>query len=158
VAITDDMLEAAVRAGEFNDPASESFLIHALSERRDAIARTYLNAVNPIADPALGSDGTLTFRNAAVDAGVATSPAGYRATWFAFDNTVGTTRLIAATSGKTTRLEAPAALPTQPGAFIKIELSSIGASHPSWETPVDAYFRLTAGTWQLVGFARIPEA
>src|SRR4029453_12625477 len=71
VALTTDLLRAAVRAGDFRDPASEEFLVTALAERRDAIARTYLSGINPIADPALGKDLALTFRNAAVDADVA---------------------------------------------------------------------------------------
>ena len=65
---TTDMLRAAVRAGDFGDPASEEFLVRALAERRDAIGRAYLTAINPIADPLLDRDGILTFRNAAVDA------------------------------------------------------------------------------------------
>ncbi len=158
VALTDEMLRAAVTTGEFNDPASEAFLVRALGERRDAIAQAYLTAVNPISDPVLDDSGTLTFRNAAVDAGVAQAPVTYRAAWSTFDNATGTGRPIAATSAATTRINAPAALPSTPGAFIKIELSSIGGAHASWETPVDAYFRLTGGKWQLVGFTRIPEA
>ena len=47
MALTTDMLRAAVRAGEFGDPASEEFLVRALAERRDAIGRAYLTAVNP---------------------------------------------------------------------------------------------------------------
>src|SRR6478672_4306450 len=68
IALKTDLLEAAVRAGDFGDARAESFLVQALAERRDAIARAYLTAINPIADPVLGADGTLVFRNAAVDA------------------------------------------------------------------------------------------
>lgn len=42
--------------------------------------------------------------------------------------------------------------------FIKVELSSIGGTDPSWEKPVTAIFLLHAGGWRLVGFERMPEA
>src|SRR5262249_18169119 len=48
VAMTDDLIRAAVKAGGFGDAASETFLVKALGERRDAIGRAYLPAVNPI--------------------------------------------------------------------------------------------------------------
>jgi hypothetical protein len=157
VALTTDILRAAVAAGDFRDPASEAFLVKALAERRDAVARTYLTAINPIADPAIAADGTLTFRNAAVDADFARAPEGYRAIWSRFDNATGASERIGESSAQTTSVAAPAGLPGTPGSFIKVELASIGASQASWEKPVDAYFRLGDGGWRLVGFERMPE-
>jgi len=157
VAFTAEMLRAAVQAGDFHDPASETFLVKALAQRRDAIARAYLTAINPIADPSLDSDGWLRFRNAAVDADLAKAPREYRAIWSAFDNATRTVVRIGESSGADTRLEAPAGLPRAPGAFLKVQLSSAGGSHASWETPVDAYFQLRGGSWHPVGFERMPE-
>ena len=154
-AMTSDMLRAAVHAGDFGDPASEAFLVKALAERRDAIIRTYLTAVNPIADPALDADEVLTFRNAAVDADVAAVPRGYRAVWSIFDNATGGGRRIGESSGRTTQLEAPGGLPSTPGTFIKVELSSTGARHLSWEHPVTAIFLNVDGSWRLVAFERM---
>ena len=51
VAFTDDMLRAAVRTAELGDPSSEEILVKVLVERRDAIGRAYLPAINPISDP-----------------------------------------------------------------------------------------------------------
>ncbi|MGE3959729.1 MAG: hypothetical protein AB7H96_23655 [Vicinamibacterales bacterium] len=155
-AITTDMLRAAVSAAEFRDPEAEAFLVRALAERRDAIARAYLPAVNPIADPSLDAAGRLTFRNAAVDADVARAPRTYHAVWLAFDNATGAERFLGTSHGETTYLRAPVALPVQDGAFVKVELSSSG-SHASWASPVHAYFRLRGGSWQLAGFERMPE-
>jgi hypothetical protein len=156
MAVTSDMLRAAVRTGEFGDQASEDFLVRALAERRNAIARTYLTAVNPIVDPSL-RDGTLTFGNAAVDTDVARAPRSYRAVWSRYDNATGDAHVIGETSGRTTSLQAPEGLPQTDGAFLKVALSAVGAAHPSWETPVNAFFRLRNGDWRLVGFERLPE-
>src|SRR5262245_55116267 len=125
VALTTDLLRAAVRAGDFRDRQSEAFLVRALAERRDAIARAYLTAINPIADPTIDQHGVLAFRNAAVDADVAKVPGGYRAVWFRFDNATGATERIGETFGQTTRLAAPPTLPCQAGAFLKLQVSSV---------------------------------
>jgi len=155
-ALSTPLLRAAVRAGEFGDADAEDFLVRALAERRDAIARAYLTAVNPIVDPQL-ADGTLTFTNAAVDADVARAPRSYRAAWWTFDNATGETTRIGETSGRTAWLTAPANLPAQDGVFIKVQLSAINSEFESWDKPVDAYFRLRGEQWHLVGFERMPE-
>lgn len=157
VALTTDLIRAAVSAGQFNDPEAEEFLVRALAERRDAIGRAYLTTVNPIADPMLARDGSLTFRNAAVDADLARAPQGYRAVWATFDNATGATRHFGETSAATPDAQAPAALPRSQGSFVKVELSAVGAEQASWHSPVNAYFRLREFGWQLVGFERMPE-
>ena len=153
----DRLLRAAVSAGEFNDPKSEAFLVKALAERRDAILRAYLTAANPIADPALDEDGTLTFRNAAVDADVAQAPRGYRAAWSTFDNATGATRPLGETFASDGSLQAPRSLDHISTGFIKVSIASTGASHSTWETPVDAYFQRRDGRWRLIGFERLPQ-
>jgi hypothetical protein len=155
--LTTEMLRAAVHAGQFGDAASEEFLVRALAERRDAIARTYLTAVNPVSDFVLDDCGVLAFTNAAVDGDFAKAPRGYRAVWSTFDNATGATERIGETSNTTTYLAAPAGLPRGDAAFLKVALSAIGTSYPSWATPVDAYFQLRHGAWRLVGFERIQE-
>jgi hypothetical protein len=156
LALTDDLLRDAVAAGEYRDPDAEAFLVRALAERRDAIVRRYLTAINPIADP-MFCDGLLTFRNAAVDAGVAPAPDGYRATWFRFDNTTGATVRLGESTTREPAVEAPAHLPTADGTFLKVELAAAGGWRWTWEEPVHAYFHRVAGEWRLVGFERMPE-
>jgi hypothetical protein len=153
--LSTELLRAAVRAGDFRDPESEAFLVHALAARRDAIGRAYLTAINPIADIALAEDGVLTFRNAAVDADFARVPDAYRAEWFRFDNFTGRTDRIGESTGRTTRLEAPGRLPGVDGAFVKVDVRSVSPERPSWEVPVTAFFRYGAGQWRLVGFERM---
>ena len=53
------MLNTLIRVGRFNDPRSEEMLSKFLIERRDAILRRYLPAVNPVVDVRLSSSGTL---------------------------------------------------------------------------------------------------
>ena len=153
IALNTDLLRAAVRAGDFGDPKAETFLVQALAERRDAIARAYLTGINPITDPVLNADGTLSFRNAAVDADFARAPEGYRAVWSTFDNATGEATRIGETTGRTTVIPAPG-LPSAPNGFIKVQLSAIGGFNDSWQDPVSAYFRHTKSGWQLVGFER----
>jgi hypothetical protein len=155
VTLQDALLRAAIGTGQFRDAKAEAFLVKALGQRRDAIGRTYLTAINPIAEPALDAAGVLTFRNAAVDAGFATVPAGYRAAWSTFDNTTGASESIGDTSGSSPRLEPPPGLSRLSGVFIKVELSATGGP-PSWQQPVRAYFRQRDGAWRLVGFERLP--
>lgn len=155
--ISADLIRAAVDSGQFGDAEAEDFLVRALVERRDAIVRTYLTGVNPISDPSLTIDGTLSVRNAAVDADVARAPREYRATWSTFDNATGDGRVIGESVTIGTTLQAPFVLPKTEGAIVKIELSSDGSAYDSWSVPVNAYFRLRGGAWQLVGFERMPE-
>lgn len=157
MAMSAEMIRTAIGTGQFGDEAAEAFLTRALIERRDAIVRTYLTGVNPISDPRLDGDGTLTFRNAAVDADVARTPREYRAVWSSFDNATGLTRVIGETVTIGTTMTAPVALPRTPGAFLKLELSSDGSTFETWSKPVNAYFRWRGDEWQLVGFERMPE-
>jgi hypothetical protein len=154
--LTTDMLREAVRAGEFGDPTAEAFLVRALAQRRDAIARRYLVAVNPAADLRLDDAGTLTFTNVAVDADVARAPGAYHIVWSEFDNHTGAVRPLGETSGRETTVEAPP-LPSREGTYIKVEIRASGAPNATWEAPVHGYFKRCEGEWRLVGFERIPQ-
>ena len=159
MAFSDEMVRAAVKAGGLSDPAAEKYLGDVLIGRRDKIGRAFLPAVNPLVGFSLDAAGVLTFDNAAVGARVAEPPrGGYQASWFAFDNATGATRPIGeAGTSSSPRLQAPAGLPSEPGAYIKVQVAAIDPPHPSWTVPVDVYFRRTAGGWKLVGLERLPE-
>ena len=83
--------------------AGPKFLI----ERRNAIVQRYLPAVNPIVDLELSPSGILTFTNAAVDADVASRPAGYVVTWSRFDNASGARMDLGVTKASDPSLAAP---------------------------------------------------
>ncbi|MCC7417540.1 MAG: hypothetical protein IT176_10405 [Acidobacteria bacterium] len=157
MAFSDEMIRAVVATGQYSDPAAARHLGDVLIKRRDAIGRAYLPAINPIIDPALDGAGVVTFRNAAVDAGVEAAPAGYTAAWFAFDNATGESRPLTTTSGPTTRLAAPSSLSGVQTGFVRVDLGATGAPRSSWERPVQAYFRRETGGWRLVGFERLPD-
>jgi hypothetical protein len=151
---TDEMLKAVARVGQFGDDRSESMLATFLIQRRDAIVRRYLPAVNPVVDVRLDA-GALTFRNAAVDAGVASPPDEYTVTWLRFDNATGATEPIAITKGTSTGAAAPASLPAGQGSYICAEISAAGGPE-SWAAAAHAYFVREQAGWRLVGFERVP--
>ena len=168
MAISDDLIRAAVKAGHYTDKESEDFLVNALIERRDKIGRAWLTAVNPIVDPALSQDGVLTFRNIAVDLNFASAPAGYQVTWFRFDNMSGESTAAGESTITETRATAPSTvlervradttLPGGRGQFVRVDISATGGTFSSWTSPVRAYFRRTPDGWKLVGFDRMPDA
>lgn len=157
MAFTDDLIRAAVQTGQYSDPAAARHLEGALIKRRDAIGRTYLNAINPVVDPRLEVNGPLTLENAAVAAGFAEAATAYQARWFRFDNVTGETRPIGETRSATTTIPTPRDLPVAAGSFIEIDITATSASHPSWQEPVRTHFRRTADGWKLVGVERLLE-
>jgi hypothetical protein len=158
MSLTDDLIRAAVRAGQLTDPKAEQFLTDALIERRNRIGRVFLTRVNPVVDVALGPDGTLRFRNAAVRHQFAAAPSTYRAVWHEFDNTSGEVTRVGETSAAGESIEAPRGLPGDRGTFVRVDIGAASQEHPSWSAPVHAYFRRGDGGWTLVGFDRMPGA
>lgn len=154
-AFTGEMLKALIGVGRFNDPKSEEMLSKFLIERRNAILRRYLPAVNPVVDVRLSPSGTLTFRNAAVDADVARAPEEYVVVWRRFDNATGTTANLGETRASATNVNAPKDLAAAASTYIRVEISASGGPQ-SWTEPAHAYFRREAAGWTLVGFERVP--
>ena len=153
-AFTDEMIRAAVHAGQFSDPEAEKYLADVLIERREKIKSAYLTAVNPIVNPRLDSGG-LTVENAAVAGGVAQAPASYRAAWMTFDNNTGATRPLSETKSSTATIPAPDGLPSS--GFVAVDIAADSESFPSWKQPVRAFFRRDGGAWKLVGLERLPD-
>ncbi|MGE0126257.1 MAG: hypothetical protein AB7U25_25295 [Vicinamibacterales bacterium] len=156
-AFSDALIAAAVASGEYADPAAAALLTRVLIERRDKIAQAFLPAVNPVVDVAMADDGVVSFANAAVEAGVAAPPAGYRVRWHRFDNATDTASPLGeAVQATDTRAAPPAALPATGGSFVRVDIAATGGP-PAWAAPVEAYFRRANDRWQLVGFNRLPE-
>ena len=158
MALSDEHIRAAVKAGRLTDPKAEEFLVAALVMRRNKIGQAFLTAVNPVVDPALSADGALTFRNAAVQHGFAQAPASYKVVWHQFNNDTGDVRRIGETDGGADQHRAPSGLSVDRGAFARVDVSAADKSHPTWAAPVHAYFRRGETGWTLVGFDRMPDA
>jgi hypothetical protein len=157
-AFTDEMIRAAAKSGSYSDPAAEELLTSVLIKRRDKIAGAYLPSINPLVDFALTRDGQLTFRNAAVDAGVGPAPVnGYRASWAIFDNATGETRAIGAdTTSKLNTIAPSGPLPTAAGTFVRVQVAAAPPARAEWALPVDVFFTRTVEGWRLVGLERHP--
>ena len=151
---TDEMLNAVVKVGQFGDAESEAALAKFFIDRRTAIVRRYLPAVNPVVDPKI--EGTaIRFGNAAVDAQIAPAPAEYIVGWHRFDNATGEATAIGSTSAAGASVPLPQGLPSEQGAFVRADISAKGGPE-SWTVPAHAYFRRDASGWTLVGFERLP--
>jgi hypothetical protein len=166
IAFTDEQISAAVHAGELSDPAAERHLASVLMERRDRIAQTYLPAVNPIVNPRLEADGSITVENAAVAARVANAPERYHATWSRFDNATGQATALGQGDSTSTRIAVPASLSgcsgghsacIPDGGYVEVDVTADAADHPAWKQPARTFFRKTGGGWKLVGLERLPE-
>jgi hypothetical protein len=156
--MTDELIRAAVRAGKYSDARAEQLLCDALIARREAIGKAFLVTVNPVVDPALSSGGRLTFGNAAAQYRFAGAPSSYTVTWQRFDNATGSVERMGETTGHADGVAAPSDLPTRPGSFVRADIAAVGGAHPSWASPVHAYFKRTGEGWTLVGFDRLPDA
>jgi hypothetical protein len=128
------------------------YLTRTLIRRRDIIARTWLNAVNPIVEVSLDASGTLSFTNAAVAAGVA-AHGTYTIAWARFDNESGSSARVSVDKHTQPRAAAPAALIASAD-FIEATIWSEEADHPAWGSPVRAYFRRDGPAWKTVGLVR----
>jgi hypothetical protein len=156
MAFSDGLIRAAVRTGQYSDPAAEHHLAAVLIKRRDAIGRAYLTAINPVVRMAVDGEGHLTFDNAAVVAGLAEPPASYHAMWSRFDNATGVSTPIADTQSATTSIAAPpGVMAAAPGSFVEIDITAHDVRHAVWAQPVRTFFRRTADGWKLVGLDRL---
>jgi hypothetical protein len=152
LAISEDMIRAAVAEGQFGDAESETFLAQAIIDRRLRILQTFLPKVNPIVDPAIDAQGRLTFRNIATEAAVADRAPGHRALWYTFDNLADRATLVATTEES----QSPMPMPAMPESeYIKVDISAVGGPE-AWNVPISAYFRRSLAGWVLVGLERLP--
>ncbi len=153
-AFDDDLIRAIVHTGQFSNVAAEQHLAALLARRRDAIARAYLPAVNPIVNARLSDAGDRAFENAAVAAHVAAPPVEYRSDWFQFNNQTGESRPIGRAVGTGALLTAPRALPSAQGEIVRVDVHAEGQVPAAWRQPVRLFFRRGAGGWTLIGLER----
>lgn len=149
---SDEAIHAIVAIAGYDDAEATAYLARTLIERRDKIARQWLNGVNPIVNPALSPGGELTFTNAAAQARVAT-PGDYSVTWARFDNDSGTSEEVATVSVREPRAAAPAGLLAS-ARFIVVTIRGQHPEFPAWSQPARLYFRKDGERWTAVGLYR----
>jgi hypothetical protein len=107
-----------------------------------------------VVDPVLAGDGTLTFDNAAVAAGVTGPPDTYVVSWAVFDNTTG--EFVGPREEvevREPRVSAPARM-LQGSGFLAVDIRAIHPDYPHW-APFRAYFRREGSGWQTVGLEHV---
>ncbi|MBA3296348.1 MAG: hypothetical protein H0U19_05385, partial [Acidobacteria bacterium] len=154
--VSDDAVRAAVATATYTDPNATRYLAQTLLERKSKVLVAWLNATNPVVDLSLDATGTLSFRNAAADAGVAKPAERYTLTWSRFDNVARTHTAVGAEQViTTTTAQAPVELLSGGREFVAVTIRAFHADHPAWQHPVIAYFKRTDG-WKLIGLERNP--
>lgn len=156
MAFDDEMIRAIVRTGLLSDKSAEKYLADTLIRRRDKIGRHWLNQTNPC-DRFLVSGGSLTFRNATLQSGVAEGEGKYEIQWFPFDNEGNT--LLAAIAGPEMisghRITIPESVFTGPESagyrYATVQIRGKWEKYPDWDRPLQVTIRQKGGRCALVG-------
>ncbi len=152
---SDETIRAVVAKAQYSEPEAAEYITATLIQRRDKVVETWLTGANPIVEPDLAADGTLTFANAAVSAGVATPPSAYVLSWSRFDNDadadIGRREEMRISQP---RALAPASI-LDGSRFVSVAIQTLHADYPHWERPVKVYFRRSSEGWQAGGLDRL---
>jgi len=156
---SDTAIRAVVEKARYTEPAATEYLTKTIIARRDKVVAAWINQVCPVVDPTLSTDGTLTFRNAAVDAKAATPPERYELKWFRFDNTTDQ-RMPVGEPVTVPSGSARAPNGVMVGEFLGVTVTAAHPGQPGWSVPSTFFFRRAGGspspTWSLVGVERGP--
>jgi hypothetical protein len=154
---SNEAIRAIVEKALYSEPAATDYMTKTIIARRDKVVAAWINQVCPIAETALSSEGTLTFRNAAIDAKAATAPDRYLLHWFRYDNATDQRMPVGeptSVSGETARAPEGAMV----GEFVGVSVSASHPRHADWATPSTFFFRRGgpggSGGWSLVGVER----
>jgi hypothetical protein len=155
---SDEALRAVVAKARFSEPGAAEHILATLMKRRDKVVRAWITGVNPVVEPILAEDGTLTFVNAAVSAGATTPMASYLLRWAQLDNFTGDAvgaaveDTVTATTGQVVaRLPAAVAAGAR---FVQVSVETRHSEFPAWRAPVTLTFRRDGTGWRHVGLQR----
>jgi hypothetical protein len=152
---SNEAIRAIVEKGRYTDPRATDYMTEVLIARRDKVVRTWLNGVNPVVDLALAADGTLTWSNAAVAAGVAEPAQGYELRWFVFDNAASAAGpLTNVDTVREPRATAPSSVTQSGSDYIGVVVTAQHAAYAAWAKPATMYFRRSGSGWTWVGAER----
>ncbi len=150
----DEDIRAIVAKAKYSEAGAADHIAATLIKRRDKVLREWLTEINPLADPRLSSDGTLTFENSAVDARATTAPSAYDVVWSRFDNATNASSGVSQET-RVTEPRATAPRGTLEGSqFVTASVRTTHSDYPHWKTPVTFTFRRTDNGWQTVGVDR----
>jgi hypothetical protein len=151
---TDAHVRAVVEKAQYSDPRATDYMTQTIIARRDKVLATYLNVVNPVVNPVLQPDGSLTFENAAIDARAADAGEGYTLQWFRFDNATDSSTNVGDPQTTTSlAARAPDGVLTS-GDYVGVTITGRHSHHPGWSRPAKFYFRRASAGWTLVGVER----
>jgi hypothetical protein len=154
--IPDEGVKAVVATARYSDPRAAEYIAETILARRAKVLMSWLNVTNPVVNVALNAQGTLTFENAAEEAGMAKAAERYTIQWSRFDNAASTHSSVGELQTVTERTaQAPRDLLSAD--FIAATIRAYHPDQPAWQHPVIAYFRRAPdATWSLVGLERNP--
>ena len=150
---SDEAIRAVVEKARYSDPAATEYLTRVLIQRRDKVVAAWINQVCPVVSPSLSPDGTLTFENAAAEAGAATAAESYTVQWLRFDN-ASDTRTPAGDPFTAAALTARAPAELLDSDYVGASLTARHPQQPGWAEPTTVFFRRSGPAWQLVGVER----
>ncbi len=150
---SDDIIRAIVAKARYTEPGAADHIVSTLIKRRDKVVKAWITGVNPLAEPRLGSDGVLTFENAAVSARAASAPSRYTLLWSRYDNATNTSTGSVETTTTEPRAAAPANV-LNGAQFVTATVRTTHPDHPAWALPVTFTFRRVSNGWQTVGIER----
>jgi hypothetical protein len=154
-ALSDEAVGAVVGTAKYSDPKATAYLTETLLARKAKVLKSWLNATNPVIDPALSPGGELTFENAAQKFGVASAAERYTIQWSVFDNAKNTHKDVGAEqSVTTTQAQAPAELFAGSPEYVAALVRAFHPGQPAWSQPLMVYFRKAGDRWSLVGLER----
>jgi hypothetical protein len=150
---TPEVIAAIVAKAQFSDARATDAITGILQRRRELTLRTWLTAVNPVADPKVDGQ-VLRFANVAETSGLAESDITYEVAWFTYDNEGGVRTQV----GRPAVYAEPVVpIPQQAlGAadYAGVEVRTLNTSYASWASPVRFYLRRDPGGWVPVGVER----
>jgi hypothetical protein len=152
-AFTPETIAAVVAKAEFSDPRVTDYITGTLLQRRALVIRTFLTALNPVANPRVDAAGVMRFDNLAETSGLVSRTSDYDVSWFGYDNESGVGVPVA---DRRLRNETAVPVPIElHGAeYVGADVRTLNADYPEWSHPVRFYFRRVEGGWAAVGIAR----
>ena len=150
---TPQAIAAIVAKAQFSDPRATDVVAGTLQRRRELTLRTWLTAINPVADPEVDGP-VLRFDNVAESAGAVASASEYEVSWFTYDNESGVRTQIGRPAVHATPLATVPQVAIGDADYAGVEVRTLNKDYPAWARPVRFYLRRGSTGWVPVGIER----